>query len=198
MAANLESIPRADEIGLDGRSVLFTLGVSLLTGLLFGLAPALHSRAGAFFATLKEGGSGPRRAPAGSGSGGCLVVVEVAFAAMLVIGGGLLIRSFWLLQQVDPGFDPKGLLSLQVPLPKAAYADPEQVTGFYQRLLDRVSHLPGVAGAAAMSGLPPNRPVDANDTGLRERAGDGPTARRTTSTTGSSSPATTSGPWASA
>ena len=71
VAANLESIPRADEIGLDGRSLLFTLGISLLTGLLFGLAPALHSRAGAFFATLKEGGSGPPPAPAGSGCGGC-------------------------------------------------------------------------------------------------------------------------------
>jgi predicted permease len=163
VAANLESIPRADEIGLDGRSVLFTLGVSLLTGLLFGLAPALHSRAGSFFASLKEGG---QRSTAGSGRQWLrrvLVVVEVAFAAMLVIGGGLLIRSFWLLQKVDPGFDPKGVLALQVSLPKAVYAKPEQVTGFYERLLDRLSHLPGVAGVAAMSGLPPNRPVDAND-----------------------------------
>jgi predicted permease len=164
VAANLESIPRADEIGLDGRSVLFTLGTSLLTGLLFGLAPALHSRAGSFFASLKEGG---QRSTAGSGRQWLrrvLVVVEVAFAAMLVIGGGLLIRSFWLLQKVDPGFDPKGVLSLQVSLPRTIYSEPGQVTAFYQRLLDRLSHLPGVAGVAAVSGLPPNRPVDANDT----------------------------------
>ena len=137
VAANLESIPRADEIGLDGRSVLFTLGISLLTGLLFGLAPALHSRAGSFFASLKEGG---QRTTAGSGRQWLrrvLVVAEVAFAAMLVIGGGLLIRSFWLLQKVDPGFDPKGLLALQISLPRTVYAQPEQVTGFYQRLLDR-------------------------------------------------------------
>jgi len=164
VAANLESIPRAGEIGLDSRSILFTLGISLLTGLLFGLAPALHSRAGSFFASLKEGG---QRTTAGSGRQWLrrvLVVAEVAFAAMLVIGGGLLIRSFWLLQKVDPGFDPKGVLALQVSLPKTVYAKPEQVTGFYQRLLDRLSHLPGAASVAAVSGLPPNRPVNANDT----------------------------------
>ena len=163
VAANLESIPRVDEIGLDGRSLLFTLGVSLLAGFLFGLAPALHSRAGAFFAVLKEGG---QRTTAGSGRQWLrrgLVVAEVAFAAMLVIGGGLLIRSFWLLQRVDPGFDPKGVLSLEVSLPRATYGKPEQALGFYQRLLDRLSHLPGVESAAAMSGLPPSRRVDAND-----------------------------------
>ena len=163
VAANLDSLPRAGEIGLDSRSLLFTFGVSLLTGVLFGLAPALHARAGSFFASLKEGG---QRTTAGSGRQmlrRVLVIVEVAFAATLVIGGGLLIRSFWLLQKVDPGFDPKGLLSLQVSLPNTTYAKPEQVRGFYQRLLGQVSQLPGVEGAAAMSGLPPNRPVNAND-----------------------------------
>jgi putative ABC transport system permease protein len=176
VAANLESLPRVDEIGLDGRSLLFTLGVSLLTGVLFGLAPALHARAGAFFATLKEGG---QRSTAGSGRQWLrrvLVVAEIAFAAMLVIGGGLLIRSFWLLQKVDPGFDPKGVLSLEVSLPRSAYAKPEQVLVFYQRLLDRVSQMPGVTSAAAMSGLPPNRPVDANDMEFESipRTPDGP------------------------
>jgi predicted permease len=163
VAANLESIPRVDEIHLDGRSILFTIAVSVLTGLLFGLAPALHARTGTFFASLKEGG---QRTTAGSGRQWLrrvLVVTEIAFAAMLVIGGGLLIRSFWLLQKVDPGFDPGGLLSLQVSLPKAVYDKPEQVIGFYQRLLDRTSRLPGVEGAAVASGLPPDRPVDAND-----------------------------------
>jgi putative ABC transport system permease protein len=163
VAANLESLPRVDEIGLDGRSFLFTFGISLLTGVLFGMAPALHARAGAFFASLKEGG---QRATAGAGRQWLrrvLVVLEVAFAATLVIGGGLLIRSFWLLQNVDPGFDPQGLLSLQVSLPDATYDKPEQVTGFYQRLLAQVSRLPGVESAAAMSGLPPNRQVNAND-----------------------------------
>jgi predicted permease len=163
VAANLESLPRVDEIGLDGRSLLFTFGISLLTGVLFGLAPALHARAGVFFASLKEGG---QRTTAGAGRQWLrrvLVVLEVAFAATLVIGGGLLIRSFWLLQHVDPGFDPRGILSLQVSLPDATYDKPEQVTSFYQRLLAQVSRLPGVESAAAMTGLPPNRQVDAND-----------------------------------
>ncbi|HEV2854057.1 MAG TPA: ABC transporter permease [Thermoanaerobaculia bacterium] len=163
VAANLESLPRVDEIGLDWRSALFTFAVSLLTGMLFGLAPALHARAGSFFASLKEGS---QRTTAGSGRQWLrrvLVVVEVAFSAMLVIGGGLLIRSFWLLQQVDPGFNPDGVLSLQVSLPDASYSKPEQATGFYQRLMVQASRIPGVESAAAMSGLPPNRPVNAND-----------------------------------
>jgi predicted permease len=166
VAANLDSIPRVDEIRLDGRTVLFTLAVAIATGLLFGLAPALHARAGSFFATLKEGG---QRATAGSGRQWLrrtLVVAEVAFAAMLVIGGGLLIRSFWLLQQVDPGFRPAGVLSMQVPLARRDYPQPEQVEAFYQRLVDRVSHLPGVVSAAVVSGLPPNRSVNANQTDL--------------------------------
>ncbi|HEV8579050.1 MAG TPA: ABC transporter permease [Thermoanaerobaculia bacterium] len=176
VAANLESLPRVDEIALDGRSLLFTFGLSLLTGVLFGLAPALHARAGAFFASLKEGG---QRTTAGSGRQWLrrvLVVLEVAFASTLVIGGGLLIRSFWLLQQVDAGFDPSGLLSLQVSLPDAAYDKPEQVTGFYQRLLAQVSRLPGVESAAAMSGLPPSRQVNANDMDFEgiPRTPDGP------------------------
>ncbi len=163
VAANLESIPRVDEIGLDPRSLFFTLGISVLTGILFGLAPALHARAGSFFASLKEGGQRTTAAGGRQLLRRVLVVTEVAFAAMLVIGGGLLIRSFWLLQKVDPGFNPNGLLTLQVSLPDATYPEPEQVRGFYQRLLGQVSRLPGVEGAAAMAGLPPYRQVNAND-----------------------------------
>jgi predicted permease len=164
VAANLDSLPRVDEIGLDSRALLFTLGVSVLTGLLFGLAPALHARAGVLFESLKEGG---QRTTAGSGRQvlrRTLVVLEVAFAAMLVIGGGLLIRSFWELVQVDPGFDPEGVLSFQVSLPATTYAEDPQVTGFYQNLLGRLAALPGVTAVGAMSGMPPNRDLDANDT----------------------------------
>ena len=176
VAANLDSIPRVDEIHLDGRSVLFTLAVSMLTGLLFGLAPALHARAGTFLASLREGGQRTTAGASRQWLRRVLVVVEIAFAATLVIGGGLLIRSFWLLQQVNPGFEPAGVLSLQVSLPRSTYSKPEQVLGFYQRLLDQVSHLPGVASAAAVSGLPPNRPVDANDIELESipQTPDGP------------------------
>jgi putative ABC transport system permease protein len=164
VAANLESLPRVDEVGLDGQALLFTLGISVLTGLLFGLAPALHARAGALFESLKEGG---QRTTAGAGRQvlrRSLVVLEVAFAAMLVIGGGLLIRSFWELVQVDPGFDPEGVLSFQVSLPASAYAEDHQVTSFYQNLLGRLAALQGVEAVGAMSGMPPNRDLDANDT----------------------------------
>jgi len=164
VAANAESLPRVDEIGLDGRTLLFTLGISVVTGLLFGLAPALHSRAGTFFASLKEGG---QRATAGAGRQRLrrgLVVIEVALAAMLVIGGGLMIRSFWKLLQVNPGFDPKNVLSFELSLPRATYPEAHNVRDFYQTLLTKLHGLPGVESVAAMDGMPPVRDLDANDT----------------------------------
>jgi predicted permease len=164
VAANAESLPRVDEIGIDGRTLLFTLGISVVTGLLFGLAPALHSRAGTFFATLKEGG---QRTTAGTGRQRLrrgLVVVEVALAAMLVIGGGLMIRSFWKLLQVNPGFDPRNVLSCEIALPRATYPEAHNTRDFYQALLSRLGALPGVESVAAMDGMPPVRDLNANDT----------------------------------
>jgi len=164
VATNPESLPRVREIAVDGRVLLFTLGVSLLTGLLFGLAPALHARASVMFSSLKEGG---QRATAGAGRQllrRALVIAEVALAATLVIVGGLLIRSFWLLQQVDPGFDAKNVLTFQIALPDARYPEEQQVVAFYQRLVDRLRVLPGVETASAAWGLPPKRQLLANDT----------------------------------
>jgi putative ABC transport system permease protein len=164
VALNADSIPRVEEVGVDGRVVAFTLGLSVLTGLLFGLAPALHARAGTFFAALKEGG---QRGTAGSASQWfrrVLVVAEIALASLLVIGAGLLIKSFWVLQQVRPGFDPKNVLSMQISVPKASYPEPHQAGDFYRKLTDQVAALPGVEGAALANGLPPKRDVNANDT----------------------------------
>ena len=138
--------------------------MALLTGILFGLAPALHARASVLFSALKEGG---QRATAGAGRQllrRALVVAEVALAATLVIVGGLLIRSFWLLQQVDPGFDPKNVLTFQIALPDARYPEETQVVAFYQRLVDRLRGMPGVESASAAWGLPPKREILANDT----------------------------------
>jgi predicted permease len=163
VATNPDAIPRAGEIGIDGRVLLFTLLVSVVTGVLFGLAPALHSRAAVLFSSLKEGG---QRTTAGMGRQllrRTLVIVEVALAATLVLVGGLLIRSFWLLLQVDPGFDPRGVLTFQIALPDARYPDDRQVIGFYQRLLEQVKGLPGVQSASAAWGLPPKREMLAND-----------------------------------
>ncbi len=188
VATNPDSIPRVSEVGLDARAVLFTLGVSLLTGVLFGLAPALHARAAVMFAALKEGG---QRSTAGARRQWLrrtLVVTEVALAAMLVIVGGLLIRSFWLLQQVDPGFDPKGVLSFQIALPDARYPDDPQVVGFYSpsgRPAERAAR-----GRVGRRDLQPAAEAGHHGQrhGIRGRARAAGRGRSTTSTTGSTSP----------
>lgn len=156
VAAHPGSLPRAVEIGIDARMLGFTLAASLLTGVLFGLAPALHSLGGAVTAALKEGG----RSSAGAGRQVLrrgLVILEVLLATMLVLACGLLLRSFWNLQRVDPGFDPEGVLSFQVSLPFPDYPEPAQVGAFYEDLTQRLAALPGVEAAAAMTGLPPDR-----------------------------------------
>ncbi len=164
VATNPDAIPRAGEIGVDGRVLFFTLLVSVLTGVLFGLAPALHSRASVLFSSLKEGGQRSTASTSRQLLRRILVIAEVALAAMLVLVGGLLIRSFWLLLQVDPGFDPRGVLTFQIALPDARYPEDTQVVAFYDRLLDKVKGLPGVESASAAWGLPPKRDILANDT----------------------------------
>jgi putative ABC transport system permease protein len=158
------SIPRAGEIGLDGRVVLFTLGLSLLAGLIFGLAPLLHLSPRSMAATLKESGQRTTAGAARQRLRKGLVIAEMALAAILVIGAGLLVRSLTALERVDPGFDADGLLTFQLYLPPAHYPDATAASAFYATLLDRLGALPGVQGAAAMSGLPPLRDVNANDT----------------------------------
>jgi putative ABC transport system permease protein len=158
-ALNPESIPRVGEVRLDGWGLLFALSISVATGLIFGLAPALHTRSSAFLASLKED-----RARTGAGGRGFqrgLVVAEIALAAALVIAGGLLVRSFWALQHVDPGFQPARVLSLQIALPKASYPESAERTAFFQRALERLHTLSEVESAAAMTGLPPKRKVEA-------------------------------------
>ncbi len=164
LAVSPDSIPRIGEIRLSGVVVLFTAGVSLLAGVLFGLAPLLHVAADRVAGALREGG---QRATVGAPRQRirrAFVVAEMALAVMLVVGAGLLIRSLDALQQVDPGFDPDGLLTFQLYLPEARYDDASSAGAFYATLLQRLEALPGVSHAAAMSGLPPLRDMDANDT----------------------------------
>jgi putative ABC transport system permease protein len=163
LAANPEGVVRVEHIGLDGKVLAFTFAVALATGLLFGLAPALHARSRTFFNPLREGGRatvGRRRRLFRA----ALVVAEVALAAVLVIGAGLLLKSFWTLGHVDPGFEPAGALTLQLSLPESSYPEAADTYGFFQRLLAGLGSLPGVAEASAMTGLPPLRDVNANDT----------------------------------
>jgi putative ABC transport system permease protein len=149
-----DSIPRAQESGIDLRVLAFTLGVSVLMGIVFGLAPALQGSKANLNETLKEGG---RSASAGSGGRrlrGILVVAETALALVLLVCAGLMIQSFVRLQEVDPGFNPSGLLTMQMTLPPSKYAEPHQQTAFYDDLLERVRNTPGVQSAGLVTTLP--------------------------------------------
>jgi putative ABC transport system permease protein len=146
-------IPRATEIGLDSNVLLFTLGVSVLTGVIFGLAPAFQTSNVNLHDTLKEGGRSGR-AGVSRGVRNALVVAEIAFAVVLLVGAGLLIRSFMRLQQVDPGFQPRGVLSMLVSLPANKYADAPRRAAFDRQLLELLRALPGVKSAATSTSLP--------------------------------------------
>jgi len=146
-----DAIPRSREIGLDWRVMAFTIGVSFLTGILFGLVPALQAGVVDVHETLKETGRGTTRRHWLRSS---LVVVEVASTLVLLIGAGLMIRSFYRLQNVNPGFSYARLASFTVSLPQKKYVTEEQRTEFFKRLLGNLRGLPGVESVAAASGLP--------------------------------------------
>ncbi|MEJ2203416.1 MAG: ABC transporter permease [Gemmatimonadota bacterium] len=169
-------IPRAGGIQLDGTVMAFTAAVAVATGLLFGLAPLLNTTLARVGGALSEGGARATHGSAGARVRKALVVAEVGLAVVLLTGSGLMLRSLSALQDVDLGFDPENLLSFQISLPNGAYATPQDVVGFYDDLLGRVRALPGVVSATAMSGLPPLRDVDANDTEFEgvPRTEDGP------------------------
>jgi putative ABC transport system permease protein len=146
-----DAIPRAREIGLDWKVLGFTLGVSFLTGILFGLIPALQAGDVDVHETLKDTGRGMSSR---SWLRSSLVVVEVATTLVLLIGAGLMIRSFYLLQKVNPGFSFDQLTSFSVSLPAKKYSNDETRTNFYNSLLTNIRALPGVESTAAASGLP--------------------------------------------
>jgi predicted permease len=148
-----ENLPRTYDIRLDTRVAGFTLLVSLMTGIVFGLIPALQASKINLGETLKEGG----RDAAGllrRRLRGLLIMGEVALAFVLLIGAGLLISSFARLTEVDPGLDPRGVLTMDILLPFAKYRDGQGRIAFFQETLERVRALPGVEAAAAVSPLP--------------------------------------------
>ncbi len=153
IAATATSFPRVAETHMDAGVLLFTLLVSLGTGILFGLAPAFQAARHDMHDTLKEGGRGI----VGGGSQilrSALVAGELALSLALLAGSGLLIRSFLRLQEVDAGFRADGVLTMRISLPEEKYAKPEQTRVFYRELLDRIRQLPGVDAAGAATGLP--------------------------------------------
>jgi putative ABC transport system permease protein len=145
------AIPRSREIGLDWTVLVFTIGISVFTGILFGLIPAIQAGYVDVHETLKESGRGTTGR---QWLRSALVVVEVATTLVLLISAGLLIRSFYLLQKVNPGFSDEQLTTFSISLPQKKYASEELRQSFYNRLLENIRALPGVESAAAASGLP--------------------------------------------
>jgi putative ABC transport system permease protein len=145
-------IPRLDEVGVTWWVLGFAFGISLITGLIFGLAPALHASKPQLNDSLKEGGrtSGAGRGPLRS----ALVVSEIALALVLLAGAGLMVKSFSRLLETPLGFRTDHLLTLRITLPSATYPDPVRVRTFYDRLLAGLRGLPGVGSAGAVSQLP--------------------------------------------
>jgi putative ABC transport system permease protein len=172
------NIPRLDEIGLDGRVLGFTLLLSLLTVLLFGLVPAWQSGRIHLNDALKESGRGASR---GQGLRGVLVVAEIALTLVLLIGSGLMLRSLIHLQRVDLGFNPENLLTVRVSLLDSKYPEPHQVAAYYEQLLARIKRLPGVESAGITSS-PPMIKLNNMSSGFQIEGqpvepGRGPTAR---------------------
>jgi predicted permease len=147
------NIPRLDEVGVNGRVIAFTCLVALVTGVVFGLVPALRASRVDLNETLKEGG----RSSDGAGqhrTRRLLVVAEVALSLMLLVGAGLLIRSYGHILNSNPGFNPHNVLSLRLLLPSAKYGTPEAILNFFRRANEKIKEAPGVESVAETYSLP--------------------------------------------
>lgn len=149
-----KSLPTVGAIGIDGPVLAFTAVVAIAAGVLFGLAPALQTTKMDMRPALSDASRGSTGGMNRHRVRNVLIVAEVALALMLLVGAGLLIRSFARLQQVQPGFDPAGLLVADVPLSPKAYAKPAQRMEFFDRIIERARNLPGVLSAGAAAVLP--------------------------------------------
>jgi putative ABC transport system permease protein len=147
-------IPRLSSADVDWRALGFTLVVSVITGLLFGVVPALHSMRFDLFRTLKDGGRTATEGVGRSRMRGLLVIGEVSLAVVLLIGASLLLESTAHLLRTSPGFDPHGVLTFNIDLPDTRYGKPEQSISFYKDLIGRIRALPGVQSASGVLPLP--------------------------------------------
>jgi putative ABC transport system permease protein len=146
-------LPRVDEVTIDVRMLAFTFVIAALTGILFGLIPALRASRTNLTLALKDGARG---VTGGSSHRlrSLIVVAEIALSLVLLVGAGLLMRSFFRLMRVDPGFDAKNVLTMKMMVPRSKYKDGAATSGFYKQLLEKIQALPGVESAAAISQLP--------------------------------------------
>ena len=152
-ASETSLLPRLGELRVDTRIIVFSLALSLVTGVLFGLAPALRLASGKLHDAIKEGARGA----AGGGVArfrSMLVLAEVALAVVLLVGAGLLIRSFEKLNRVDTGFDPRNVLTYQVGFPASRYRDVPALATMYEQIIERTRRIPGVRSVAVSNTLP--------------------------------------------
>ncbi|HYV03761.1 MAG TPA: ABC transporter permease, partial [Blastocatellia bacterium] len=149
-----KDLPRLDDVSIDSRVLGFTVAITLLTGVIFGLVPALQASRPDLNETLKDAGRGSSEGSHRHRIRNALVVVELALSLMLLIGGGLMIRSFWRLQHVDPGFNTSNALVVTISIPPRKYAQKAQRAAFYTQLNQNVSQLPGVVSAGVTNVLP--------------------------------------------
>jgi len=161
-------LPKALDIGIDGSVLVFTAIISVVSGIAFGLFPAFRGGPGDLSHSLKDGGraatSGRERHRTRSG----LVIAQISLALMLLVGSGLMLRSFIALRSVDPGFDPAGVMTYRLGLPDVEYPDANQVLDFQRLLTDRIAAIPGVTSVGMIDGVPltdsksasPMEPVD--------------------------------------
>jgi putative ABC transport system permease protein len=155
IAINPANIPRLGEIDIDGRVLGYTLLISIMTGIIFGLVPALQATKPDLNETLKaEGARGSTGGIRKQRFRSALVISEVALTVLLLIGAGLMIKSFYSLQRVKLGFNPENVLTMQVNLPSLNYSEDSQITSFYDQVIKRVQALPGVQAAGAATSIP--------------------------------------------
>ncbi len=171
-----EALPRASAVELDGTVLLFSALVAVLAGVLFGIAPALQLSSRRLGAAVREGGRRATAGVAGRGLRRALVVVEIALALALVVGAGLMLRSFQSLLEVHPGFASSNLMSFAVELPDSRYPEADDQTTFMTRLTETLAGTPGITAVAASDEIPPVATLNANDTEFEgiERTPDGP------------------------
>jgi predicted permease len=161
---NEASIPRASEISLDPVVILFALGTCVLIGMIFGLTPVFHAAKQNLQNGLKSSTGATTSSALTQRFRHGLVVVEIALALVLLVGTGLMLRAFWNRQQVNAGFNPENVVAAYLSLPDVTYPDIESISGFWNRLQEKIVALPGVENVALASGLPPIRGANNNDT----------------------------------
>ena len=170
LPGGIQEVPRSSGVQLDGSVLAFTVGLSLLTGIILGLAPALQISRSELSESLKEGSRGSTSGRRSHVLRSSLIVSEVAVSLLLLVGAGLLVRSFVRLISEDLGFNPSNLLTMQVWLPENRYTSPGEVANFYRQVFDRVDLIPGVKAAGAVDFLPYTHWADYVDFDIAGRA----------------------------